>query len=108
VENIKTYFDYDQIFLIIGTSCDKDISEMVKELVPLSPRVVVTRSSHPRAASPSAVAAEFISQGIEPEFSEGVFQALSRTSSLADKKDLICVTGSLFVVAEALDYFSRD
>jgi len=108
VENIKTYFDYDQVFLVIGTSCDKDISGIVKELVPLSPQVAVTRSSHPRAASPSTVAAEFISQGIEPELSDNVFQALSQTLSLADKEDLICVTGSLFVVAEALDYFSKD
>jgi len=108
VENIKTYFDYDQVFLVIGTSCDKDIAGMVKELVSLSPQVAVTRSSHPRAASPSTVAAEFVSQGIEPKLSESVFQALSQTLSLADGKDLICVTGSLFVVAEALDYFSKD
>jgi len=108
VENIKTYFDYDQLFLVIGISCDKDISGMVKELVSLSPQVVVTRSSHPRAASPSAVAAEFVSQGIEPKLSENVLQALSQTLSLADKEDLICVTGSLFIVAEALNYFSKD
>jgi dihydrofolate synthase/folylpolyglutamate synthase len=108
VENIKAYFDYDQLFLVIGTSCDKDVSGMVKELVSLLPQVVVTRSSHPRAASPSAVAAEFVSQGIEPKPSENVFQALSRTLSLADKEDLICVTGSLFIVAQALNYFSKD
>lgn len=108
VENIKTYFDYDQVFLVIGTSCDKDISGMVKELVSLSPQVAVTRSTHPRAASLPTVAAEFLSQGIEPKLSENVFQALSQTLSLADKEDLICVTGSLFIVAEALDYFSKD
>lgn len=108
VKNINTYFDYDRVFLVVGTSCDKDISGVVKELVALSPQVVVTRSSHPRAASPSAVAAEFIGQGVEPEAAENVFQALSRALSLADREDLICVTGSLFVVAEALDYFSRD
>ncbi len=108
VENIKTNFDYDQVFLVIGTSCDKDISGIVKELVPLSPQVAVTRSTHPRTASPSTVAAEFLSQGIEPKLSENVFQALSQTLSLADKEDLICVTGSLFIVAEALDYFSKD
>jgi len=108
VENIKTYFNYDQVFLVIGTSCDKDISGMVKELISLSPQVAVTRSSHPRAASPSTVAAEFVSQGIEPKLSENVLQALSQTLSLADKEDLICVTGSLFIVAEALNYFSKD
>ena len=107
-ESIKGYFHYDKIFLIFGTSCDKDIPGIVKELVPLSPRVIVTYSSHPRAASPSTVATEFIRWDIKPKIAENVPQALSQTLSVANKDDLICVTGSLFLVAEALNYFSRD
>jgi len=107
VENIKAYFSYDRLFLVIGTSCDKDIAGMVKELVPLSPQLVVTRSFHPCAASPSAGAAQVVGLGIRPELANDVSQALSRALSLAGKQDLICVTGSLFVVAEALDYFSK-
>jgi dihydrofolate synthase/folylpolyglutamate synthase len=106
VESIKAYFDYNRIFLIFGVSCDKDIPGVVRELVPLSPQVIVTHSSHPRAAYPSDVAAEFIKRGIMPEVAESVPQALSRALSLADKEDLVCVTGSLFVVAEALACFT--
>lgn len=108
VENIKAYFDYDGIFLVFGMSCDKDIAGMVKELVSLSPRVIITQSSHPRAASPSTVATGFIRWDIKPEIAENVSQALSQTLSVANKEDLICVTGSLFLVAEALNYFSKD
>jgi dihydrofolate synthase/folylpolyglutamate synthase len=108
VESIRAYFDYSRLFLIVGTSCDKDISGVVKELVPLSPRVVATSSSHPRAASAAAVAAEFVAQGITAESCEDVAQALSRTLSVANRADLICVAGSLFIVAEALSYFSKD
>ena len=107
VENIKTYFNYDQIFLILGISCDKDIPGIVKELVSLSPQVTVTRSAHPRAASPSVIAAEFTSQGIKSKITDAVSQALSQTLSIAGRKDLVCVTGSLFVVAEALDYVAK-
>ena len=106
VENIKGYFHYNKLFLIFGISCDKDVAGVVKELAWLSPQVVVTRSSHPRSASPVTVASEFTKWGIEPEIAESMPQALSRTLSLADSEDLICVTGSLFVVAEALEYFS--
>jgi len=106
VSNIKAYFNYKRIFLVFGTSCDKDIPGIVKELVPLSPRVIVTQASHSRAASPSTLAAEFTKRGIQPEIRETMAQALSRALSLADRTDLICVTGSLFVVGEALDYFS--
>jgi len=94
--------------LIFGASCDKDIAAMVKELVFLSPQVVVTCSSHPRAASPLIITAEFAKRGIKSKVAENVSQALSQTLSVANKEDVICVTGSLFLVAEALDYFSKD
>jgi len=108
VGNIKAYFNYDKLFLIIGISCDKDIPGIVKELISLSPQVIVTRSSHSRAASPPLIAAEFTSQGIKSKITAAVSQALSQTLSIAGRKDLVCVTGSLFVVAEALDYAAKS
>ncbi|MGA8849880.1 MAG: folylpolyglutamate synthase/dihydrofolate synthase family protein [Dehalococcoidia bacterium] len=107
VSNINAYFAHKRIFLVFGTSGDKDIPGIINELVSLSPQVIVTRASHSsRAASLPTLAAEFTKRGIEPETKETVAQALSRALSLAGKTDIICVTGSLFVVAEALDYFS--
>ena len=108
VENVKAYFSYEQVFLVFGVSCDKDIPGIVRELIPLSPQVIVTRASHPRSAPPSAVAAEFIKAGLKPEVADTVPEGLARASSLASEHDLICATGSLFLVAEALDYFSED
>ena len=106
VSNIKSYFSYKRIFLVFGTSCDKDIPGIVNELVALSPQVIVTRTAHSRAAPLSTLAAEFDKRGIEPEIRETVAEAISRVLYLADKTDIICVIGSLFVVGEALDYFS--
>ena len=106
VHNVKAYFPRKRILLVFGTSCDKDIPEILNELVSLSPQVVVTQASHSRAAPLSTLVAEFTKRGIEPESRETVAKAISRALSLASKTDVICVTGSLFVVAEALDYFS--
>jgi dihydrofolate synthase/folylpolyglutamate synthase len=106
VNNIKAYFAHKRIFLVFGTSCDKDIPGIVNELVLLSSQVIVTQASHSRAAPLSTLVAEFTKRGIEPETKETVTEAISRALSLADRTDIICVTGSLFVVAEALDYFS--
>jgi folylpolyglutamate synthase/dihydropteroate synthase len=89
-------------------ACDKEIAGIVKELTQLSPRVIVTRSSHPRAASPLTLAAEFNKRGIKPKIADTVAEALSQDLSLASKKDLVCVTGSLLVVAEALDYAAKS
>ena len=106
VDNIKTYFPQKRIFLVFGTSCDKDIPGMTNELVSLSPQVIVTQASHSRAAPLTALATEFTKRGIEPETRKTVPEAILRALSLASKTDVVCVTGSLFVVAEALDHFS--
>ena len=107
VENIRTYFDYEEIFLVFGVSCDKDIPGIVSELVSLSPQVIVAPASHPRSAPPSVMVTEFTHMGLRPKITDNVPQALSQALSLAGGRDLICVTGSLFMVAEALDYFSK-
>jgi dihydrofolate synthase/folylpolyglutamate synthase len=107
ISNIKEYFSCKRIFLVFGTSCDKDIAGMINELVALSPQVIVTRAGHSRAAPLSTLAEEFSRRGIEPEIIETISEAISRALSIADRKDIVCVTGSLFVVAETLDYFSR-
>jgi dihydrofolate synthase/folylpolyglutamate synthase len=106
VNNIKAYFAHKRIFLVFGTSSDKDIPGITNELVSLSPRVIVTQASHSRAAPLPMLVAEFNKRGIDPETRQTVTEAISRALSLASGTDVICVTGSLFVVAEALDYFS--
>jgi len=106
VDNIKGYFAHKRIFLVFGTSCDKDIPGIVNELVPLSSQVIVTQASHSRAAPLPTLVTEFTKRGIVPETGKTVTEAISQALSLAGRTDLICITGSLFVVAEALDYFS--
>ncbi len=108
MSNIKEYFSDRRILLVFGTSSDKDIPGIVGELVSLSPQVIVVQARHSRAASLAVLAAEFSQRGIEVESGESISQALSRALSRADRTDLVCVTGSLFVVAEALDYFSAS
>jgi dihydrofolate synthase/folylpolyglutamate synthase len=108
VDNVKAYFPARRVLLVFGTSCDKDIPGIINELVSLSPQVILTQASHSRAAPPAALAAEFAKQGIESEIRMTIGESIARALSLARKTDVICVTGSLFVVAEALDYFSVD
>ena len=106
VNNLKAYFPNRPIVLVLGTSCDKDIPGMIDELSSLSSEVIVTQAHHSRAASPQILAAEFTKHGVTPQTAETVPDALSRALCLVGRAGVICVTGSLFVAAEALDYFS--
>ena len=101
-EALVEYFTYKRLFIIIGTSIDKNIAGIVKELLPLSPTVIVSASQHPRAIPPVRLAEEFARWGWSGEIAPSISAALTRAQHLATPSDLILVTGSLFVVAEAL------
>lgn len=103
-ETLEQHFHFDHLILIIGTSADKNISTIVAELVPLADSVIATRSRHPRAAAPNAVAEEFARQGVRAEAAEDVVQAVAEAQGRAGNRDLICATGSLFLVAEVIEY----
>jgi dihydrofolate synthase/folylpolyglutamate synthase len=103
VQSIRQYLDFGRAILVMGTSQDKDIAGLVAELAPLFNRVIVTRSGHPRALAPATLAAEFARQGIKVQLTSDVPSALSQALTLAGEKDLVCVAGSLFVVAEAIE-----
>lgn len=107
-QSIEKYFNYDRAILVIGVSADKDITGIISELAPLFNKVVVTRAHHPRAADPSTIAAGFEKHGVEVLVTDNIPQAISLALSMAGQKDLVCVAGSLFVVAEALEYIRNS
>ena len=107
LETIKNYFEYDRCNVIFGVSSDKDIPGIVRELASFTPHIIVTRSSHPRSATSSALVEEFSKMGIKPKVVDTVSQGIAETLIVAQKTDLILITGSLFVVAEAIESYSR-
>ncbi|UCH86072.1 MAG: bifunctional folylpolyglutamate synthase/dihydrofolate synthase [Dehalococcoidia bacterium] len=97
---LRDHFSFGRAILMMGVSGGKTIAAMAEELAPLTDRLIATRSQHPRAAEPEAVAAAFAAQGVASETYPTVAAALDRARALAEPDDLICVVGSLFVVAE--------
>jgi dihydrofolate synthase/folylpolyglutamate synthase len=65
--------------------------------------VIVTRSIHPRALAIAPLVAEFKRQGIQAEATDDISTALPMAIAGAGENDLICITGSLFVVAGAIE-----
>ena len=96
---------FKQATLVFGASSDKDISGIVPELLSLFDRVIVTRSCHPRAMAIPPIVAEFRKHGVEAQSAETVPEALSLAQ--AQDRDFICVTGSLFVVGEAIEHINK-
>lgn len=99
---IATEVAHERLVLILGTSRDKDIAAIAAALVPHAATVVVTRSGHPRAMDIDRMVAEVGNHLRGPlVVTPDVRTALDAARGLAGPRDLICVTGSLFVVAAA-------
>ena len=89
------------VILVLGVAEDKEIDEMVGLLAPLAKTVVVTRSRSPRAAETEGIARAFLAHGASVTTAPDVAGALSLALSFAYGENLILVTGSFNVVAEA-------
>ncbi len=106
VESLRDYFNRQpvgQAILVFGASVDKDLTGIAAALSPYFNRAIVTRSRHPRAMAGAPVEAEFSRHGLEVEAAASVAGALKRALAVAGEEDIICVTGSLFVVGEAIE-----
>jgi dihydrofolate synthase/folylpolyglutamate synthase len=102
-EALRHYFKYDKAILILGLSSDKDVESIVAELAPVFNKVIATRSIHPRAMVTEPIVTEFRKHGIEAQQTDDISIALPMALKMAGEKDLICVTGSLFVASGAIE-----
>jgi dihydrofolate synthase / folylpolyglutamate synthase len=100
ISSIKKYFKYKKAIVIFGSSSDKDIRGMARELAGFASHMILTASKHARAASPDYLKKEFIKAGLRPVISENSRCALADALERAGKEDIILVTGSLFLAAE--------
>ena len=78
---------------------------MASALAGLAPTVLAAKSRHPRSLSPGALAALFQKHGLTTAEFESTSDALRKAEGMAQKRDLILVTGSLFIAAEAREHF---
>jgi dihydrofolate synthase / folylpolyglutamate synthase len=87
---------------VFGAMRDKAISEMAEILFPLAERVIATRPENPRAASPEEIEEAGKRTGVEIELVPEVEAAIQYAREVAGPDRLIVVTGSIYLVGEAM------
>lgn len=100
-ETLRAEYPNRPVTLILGIAGDKDVEGMLTMLAPLATRIIATSSHHPRAARPERISAVANNLGVASTEAMSVASALERALQEAGPDDLICVTGSLYAVAEA-------
>jgi len=98
-------FKYRRLILVLGMLGDKEREKVVAKLAPLAGAVVVTKPNSPRAGEWQQVAEEAKKYVNEVYLEEDIHTAVRQAVALAGEADLVCVTGSLYMVAEARELF---
>jgi dihydrofolate synthase/folylpolyglutamate synthase len=96
---IQERFRYRRLMLVLGVSNDKDIKGIANQLDDLADVVILTKANTSRATEPEVLRGYFKNK--EAYITNSVKEAKALAWQLADKQDLILVTGSLYVVGEA-------
>jgi dihydrofolate synthase/folylpolyglutamate synthase len=102
-ETLRTCFPPTPRTLIFGTTRDKDLHGQLRALLPLFETLIATRYvENPRFVPPEVIAAAIHSiDGRRAAIARDPAAALDLGLRLTDAKALLCVTGSLFLAAEA-------
>lgn len=99
----------DSMVVIFGCQKDKDIPGMINRLQLGADKIIFTRTPSPRTADPQELAAEYAQQsGRNPQVAENLDDAISIALRAISREDLICVTGSFYLVGEAKLKYSAD
>ena len=101
LSSLPRYLPHRRLIIAAGFSRDKNVAQMVQRMCRENPVVFATRSRHPRSLPASAVATLFEKEGQDSTVTSSTEAALNLAMDSAGPEDLVLVTGSLFVAAEA-------
>jgi dihydrofolate synthase / folylpolyglutamate synthase len=104
---LSTFYEDRSLTFIFGAMRDKAIREISDILFPVADCVIATQAENPRAASPQEIAELGAHTQTEIIPAESVLDALERARTLAGSKGVIVITGSIYIVGEALSILVR-
>jgi dihydrofolate synthase / folylpolyglutamate synthase len=94
-------FAFERCIFVMGVLRDKDHEGMLSELARVVGVVIATEAREARSVPADELATTAEMFGMTTEISTDVPRAIARALELAEEGDLICVTGSHYVVGEA-------
>jgi dihydrofolate synthase/folylpolyglutamate synthase len=99
---LSTYYEDRRIIFVFGAMRDKAIGEISEILFPLGESVIATCAENPRSATPEEIRDAASRTGSEIEVCRDVTSALERARGRAGADRIVVVTGSIYVVGEAM------
>ena len=104
---IGQHIPYDSMVVIFGCCADKDVAGMLERIAAGADKVIFTKVDSIRSADPTELSARYIeAYGKMAQVAPTLEDALAIANRAVTKEDLICITGSFYLVGEAKKYFS--
>ena len=105
---VGQHVPYDSMVVIFGCCGDKDIPGMLERITSGADKVIFTRVDSVRSADPEELAARYIElYGKMAQVAPTLKDALEIANRAVSKEDLICITGSFYLVGEAMKLFTK-
>ncbi|MEO0093971.1 MAG: folylpolyglutamate synthase/dihydrofolate synthase family protein [candidate division WOR-3 bacterium] len=100
-ETVQEIFKKD-VILIFGASKDKLVNEMLKILLPITKKLILTKADSPRACLPKELVKIVEPYSIPYIVTESVKKAIGEGLRKVAPDEMVVITGSFYVAGEAL------
>jgi dihydrofolate synthase/folylpolyglutamate synthase len=95
--------NYDSMIVIFGCHKDKDIPGMIRRIQLGADKMIFTGTSSPRSADPAELATLYMERsGKMAQVASTLDEAMRIAGGAVTREDLICITGSFYLVGEAI------
>ncbi len=99
---LSSCYEDRRVIFVFGAMRDKAIGEISEILFPLGERAIATRAENPRSASAEEIGEAASRSNAEIEAAPDVASALERARVFAGNDGVVVVTGSIYIVGEAM------
>jgi dihydrofolate synthase / folylpolyglutamate synthase len=104
MESLLQLVSFDRLFVVFGAMSDKDLSQMGEPFASHADTIILVKPGVERAVDPELILNQFKKHKQEIIIIRDVDAAINQALFRAGKKDVICIIGSLYLVAEALQF----
>ncbi len=102
MRSVGQYIPYDSMVVIFGCAADKEITGMLDQLMRGADKVIFTASDNPRSADPADLAERYEDRsGKTAQVTSSLTEAIRIANNAVTRGDIICITGSFYLVGEA-------
>jgi len=100
IESLQAHLPGQKIVFLLGVMADKDVSAMLRQIIPLAQAIITVTPDNPRALSANLLAARAKELGFPAVESESIRQGVDMARQTAGPNGAVCTLGSLYMLGD--------